>query len=282
MRGGRTWWYVFAIAFVATALAESFLPAQSHPSSAPRRWTSNAILLVVSSLLVVCAYQFTGIALACALRGGSHGLLNRVSVPYDARFAIGFAVLDLAAYFSHRVFHALSPLWRIHRVHHSETDLDLTTGLRFHPAEALLVQGLFLAVIAVLGVPPAAVAFAALAVVVQDFFTHANIMIPEPLDRALRVLIVTPAMHRVHHSEDVTGQGANFGTIFSWWDRVFRTYSVGAPRTGSAPRYGLAEMSNGSTLNGVRLLLMPFRRVRASGPQRDAATESRGAEDSLA
>jgi sterol desaturase/sphingolipid hydroxylase (fatty acid hydroxylase superfamily) len=198
------------------------------------------------------------------------------------RFAVGFAVLDLAAYFSHRAFHAVSPLWRIHRVHHSETDLDLTTGLRFHPGEALLVQGLFLGVIAVLGIPPGAVALAALVVIVQDLFTHANIMIPKALDRALRVLIVTPGMHRVHHSDSVPEQNANFGTIFSCWDRMFRTYSGVLPASASAPRYGLAELSNGSQLNAARLLLMPFHSLRDTAIQRDAATESRGAEDSLA
>ena len=232
MHSDRVWWYVFIIAFVATALAESFLPARKHPSSTPRRWISNYALLAVSSLLVLCAFQFSGIALACALKANSIGVMNRFRIPYALRFAIGFAVLDLAAYLSHRAFHAVSPLWRIHQVHHSETDLDLTTGLRFHPAEALFVQGFFLAVIAVLGVPPAAVIFAALAVVIQDFFTHANML----------------------------DQSTNFGTIFSLWDRVFRTYSAGLPATSEPARYGLAEISNGSELNAAGLLLLPFRR----------------------
>jgi sterol desaturase/sphingolipid hydroxylase (fatty acid hydroxylase superfamily) len=211
-------------------------------------------------LIVLCAYQFSGIALACALKANSLGVMNRFRIPYVVRFAIGFAVLDLAAYLSHRAFHAIAPLWRIHRVHHSETDLDLTTGLRFHPAEALFVQGFFLAVIALLGVPPGAVALAALAVVVQDFFTHANVLIPDSVDRGLRVLIITPAMHREHHSADVPRQNTNFGTVFSLWDRVFRTYSAGLPATTEPARYGLAEISNGSELNAARLLLLPFRR----------------------
>jgi sterol desaturase/sphingolipid hydroxylase (fatty acid hydroxylase superfamily) len=260
MHSNRTWWYVFIIAFVVTALAESFLPARDHPSSTPRRWISNYALLAVSSLIVLCAYQFSGIALACALKANSLGVMNRFRIPYVVRFAIGFAVLDLAAYLSHRAFHAIAPLWRIHRVHHSETDLDLTTGLRFHPAEALFVQGFFLAVIALLGVPPGAVALAALAVVVQDFFTHANVLIPDSVDRGLRVLIITPAMHREHHSADVPRQNTNFGTVFSLWDRVFRTYSAGLPATTEPARYGLAEISNGSELNAARLLLLPFRR----------------------
>ena len=259
MRGG-TWWYVFAISFVVIALAESFLPARSLPSSTPRRWTSNSILVAVSSAVLLCAYQLSGIALACMIEGGSRGALNRVSIPYWVRFAIAFAVLDLTAYTSHRAFHAVAPLWRVHRVHHSETDLDLTTGLRFHPVEALFVQGLLLAAIAVLGLPPGAVALVALAVIVQDFFTHANLRLPESADRWLRLLIITPAMHRLHHSDRVPEQNTNFGTIFSLWDRLLGTYSAGLPAGADPARCGLAEIANGSRLNAAGLLLLPFRR----------------------
>jgi sterol desaturase/sphingolipid hydroxylase (fatty acid hydroxylase superfamily) len=258
MRGG-TWWYVFAISFVAIALAESFLPAYPLSSSTPRRWTSNSILLAVSSVLVVCVYQLTGIAVASAAVASSRGLVNHVSMPYWARFAIGFAVVDLTAYVSHRMFHAMAPLWRVHSVHHSETDLDLTTGLRFHPVEALFTQGCLLVVIAILGVPPGAVAVVTLAVVVQDFFTHANLRISPSADHWLRLLMVTPGMHRLHHSENVPQQNTNFGTIFSLWDRVFGTYS-GALASDASPRCGLAEISNGSELNAAGLLILPFRR----------------------
>jgi sterol desaturase/sphingolipid hydroxylase (fatty acid hydroxylase superfamily) len=163
MAWGRIWWYVFVLAFGATALAETFLPFRSLPSSTPRRWISNSILLAVSSAAVRYAYQFSGIALAYTIRAGSHGALNREAIPYGVQFAVGFAAVDLAAYVSHRLFHAFTPMWRVHQVHHSETDLDLTTGLRFHPMEALFSQGLSLATIALLGPPPGAVGLAALA-----------------------------------------------------------------------------------------------------------------------
>jgi sterol desaturase/sphingolipid hydroxylase (fatty acid hydroxylase superfamily) len=264
MRVGNAWWWVFAIAFVVIALAESVLPARAVSSSTPKRWISNSILLVTSSLVILFAYQLTGFALACAMKADSRGVLNRLSLGYVWRFCIGFAILDLVAYASHRAFHALGLLWRIHRVHHSETDLDLSTGLRFHPGETLFVQGLFLATIAVVGVPPGAVALFALVVVVQDFFTHANLRIPRGVDRGLRVLIVTPAMHRVHHSEDVTEQNANFSTIFSVWDRVFRTYSYGKDPNADPARCGVVEIADGSKLNAAGLLILPFRRERRS------------------
>jgi sterol desaturase/sphingolipid hydroxylase (fatty acid hydroxylase superfamily) len=264
MRDPRVWWYVFVLAFVAIAMAETFVPFRSLPSSTPRRWTSNAILQALSTTVVFCAYQLTGIELAFRLQASAYGALNRLSIPYSLRFALGFVALDLGAYTSHRLFHAFTLLWRVHQVHHSETDLDLTTGLRFHPFEALVTQGFLLALIAVLGVPPAAVAFAAMAFIVQDFFTHANLRVSQSADHFLRLLIVTPGMHRVHHSREILGQSANFGTVFSLWDRLFGTYSAGLPggtQTGS----GLAEIANGSDLNGAGLLILPFRRIPKAG-----------------
>jgi sterol desaturase/sphingolipid hydroxylase (fatty acid hydroxylase superfamily) len=258
MRSDSVWWYVFVLAFVATALVETFLPFRSLASSTARRWISNSILLAVSSAAVLCAYQLSGVALAFTIRAASYGALNRVPIRYGVQFAVGFVALDLTAYVSHRLFHAVTPMWRVHQVHHSETDLDLTTGLRFHPIEALFTQGLLLTTIALLGPPPGAVAFSALAVIVQDFFTHANLRISEITDRALRLLIVTPAMHRVHHSEAIPEQNANFGTVFSIWDRLFRTYLAG--HASEQTRCGLVELARGSELNATRLLFLPFRR----------------------
>jgi sterol desaturase/sphingolipid hydroxylase (fatty acid hydroxylase superfamily) len=266
MRADRMWWYVFALAFVATGLAESLLPARVLRSSLTRRWISNSILLIVSSLVGVCAYEFTGIALAFATKASSFGVLNRLPISYALRFAAGFAAFDLSAYVSHRAFHAVSPLWRIHRVHHSETDLDLTTGLRFHPAEALVVRGFSLLVIAVLGIPPAAVVVAGFAILAQDFFTHANVRFPERADRWLRLLIVTAPMHRVHHSECVQEQNTNFATIFSVWDRLFRTYNAGPSLSADPSRCGLVEIANGSDLNAARLLILPFQRPPTNNP----------------
>lgn len=264
MRDPKVWWYVFVLAFVAIAMSETFLPFRSLPSSTPRRWASNAILQAFSTAAVFCAYQLTGLELAFMLQANAHGVLNHVSIPYSLRFAFGFVVLDLGAYTSHRLFHAFTLLWRVHQVHHSETDLDLTTGLRFHPLEALVTQGFLLLLIAVLGVPPAAVAFAALAFIVQDFFTHANLRVPASADRFLRLLIVTPGMHRVHHSRELLDQSANFGTVFSLWDRLFGTYSARLPGSTQAGS-GLAEIVDGSNLNGAGLLILPFRRTPKVG-----------------
>lgn len=264
MYDGNTWWTVFAVTFLLTAVAETFLPFRSFKISTPRRWVNNSALLAVYSVVTFSAYQFTGVALAFSVQGSSHGLLNLMPIRYGLRFVLGFAFLDLTDYLSHRTLHALAPLWRVHQVHHSETELDLTSGLRFHPVEALFAQAFMLVVIALLGPPPAAVALEALAIVFQNFFTHANLRIPAPAERFLRLAIITPDLHRVHHSERAPAQNTNFGTIFSVWDRLFGTYRV--PTDADLERSGLAEIADGSRLNAVHLLLLPFRRRPASAP----------------
>jgi sterol desaturase/sphingolipid hydroxylase (fatty acid hydroxylase superfamily) len=270
IRGDNVTGYVLSLCFVLVASAETFLPRRSLPSSTPRRWTSNLVLLAGSTAAVVFAFQLSGVVLSITVRAASFGVLNRVDLPYGLRFATGFVVVDLTFYLSHRLFHALAPMWRVHQVHHSETDLDLTTGFRFHPVEALISQALLLMTILLLGPPPAAVAFSGLAVIVQDYFQHANLRFPETADRALRALIVTPGMHRVHHSEAIAEQNSNYGTIFSLWDRLFGTYVV-AHSAGSEAHCGLVELPNGSALNVAQLLVLPFR----DSSQRTSSIESR-------
>jgi sterol desaturase/sphingolipid hydroxylase (fatty acid hydroxylase superfamily) len=262
MSWGRIILYFFAAAFGATALAETFAPFCSLPSSATRRWLNNSILFAVSSLAVSIVYRLSGIALAFAVRAGSHGVLNGPAIPYAIQFAAGFAALDLCAYTSHRLFHGIEVMWRVHQVHHSDNDLDLTTGLRFHPIEALFTQGLMLLTIVLLGPPPAAVALAAMATILQDFFTHANLRVPDSIDRILRLAVITPAMHRVHHSQEIQDQNANFGTVLSLWDRIFGTYRA-AYSTPGMPirRWGLTELAHGSEANVAWLLHSPFRRI---------------------
>ena len=270
--GEHLWWYGFVAAFVMIAVAETYLPLRELRTSTSRRWTSNLVLFTISSAAVTLAFQVSAIALALTIRGGSHGLLNQARLPYFARYVVGFALLDLTAYLSHRFFHGFAATWRVHQVHHAETDLDLTTGFRFHPVEALVSRGLLLLTIALFGPPPGAVVLSGLAIAAQDFLQHANLRFPDAADRALRLLIVTPAMHRVHHSEDFARQNANFGTLFSLWDRMFGTYLE--PRTAaSGERCGLLELASGSELSARQLLVLPFRRTRGRAASAAAGTE---------
>ncbi len=258
----RLWWLILVSAFVLTALVETFQPARLLPTSTLKRWTSNWILFAVSSAILLCVYQLSGIALAVDVQATQRGLLNRLDLPYVLRFAIGFLALDLVSYLGHRLFHSVGFLWRVHQVHHSESDLDLTTGFRFHPIEALLEQGFRLIVIGLLGLPPLSVVFAGLAIVLQDFFTHANMHFPRRVDIALRWLIITPDTHRVHHSENISEQNANFGTVFSCWDRILGTYVPNHPADAAPRKYGLTEIQEGSSLSVIGLLALPFRKHR--------------------
>src|SRR5580704_10403257 len=194
----NVWWLIFGAAFIVTAIVETLQPFRKLSSSTLKRWANNSILFAVSSGILLCAYQLSGIALACEVQARQRGALNRFSFPYSLRFAIGFLALDLTAYLGHRLFHAVGFLWRVHQVHHTETDLDLTTGFRFHPIEGLITQGLALIVIALLGPPPVAVICAGLAIVLQDFLEHANVRYPRAMDSVFRCVIITAPMHRVH------------------------------------------------------------------------------------
>lgn len=251
------WWYVFGAAFLAALITETFRPFRQLSTPLARRWLGNGVLLAASSLVIAGAYGLSGIALAAALQGSRHGTLNRLAAPAALRFALGFLALDLGQYMTHRLLHRFGILWRIHQVHHSESDLDATTGLRFHPGEALIAQATSLAVIALLGVAPAAVLAAALIALLQDLFTHANVAIPQPVERFLGVLIITPGLHRTHHSDSIAEQNMNFGTIFSLWDRLFGTY-LHDPASGHC-QFGLAEHQSGSSMSPASLLMLPFR-----------------------
>jgi sterol desaturase/sphingolipid hydroxylase (fatty acid hydroxylase superfamily) len=265
LASSKLWWLVFVSAFAATGLCETFWPFRDLQASTAKRWTSNSLVFVVTSTLLLFIYQFSGFALALTGHIRHFGLFSRLHASaarpalYILLFALGFAAVDFTAYLGHRLLHRLPVLWRIHQVHHSANEMDLTTGVRFHPFEGLFTQGLQLLTIALLAPPPAAVAAAGLAIVIQDFFTHANLRLPPSADRVLASVFVTPATHRVHHSEVLAEQAGNFGTIFSVWDRFFGTF-IDEPSVGHARvRCGLAELAQGSRLSPWRLLTLPFR-----------------------
>ena len=258
MRESEVWWLVFVGAFVVTALAETFWPWRALATSTPRRWVTNSFLLAASSIVLGGAYQLTGIAIAAQTWSAQQGLLPRIGVPNYVSLIAGILALDLTQYIGHRIMHGAG-LWRVHSVHHSETDLDLTTGFRFHPLESIVTRGLQIVVIALLGPPPLAVLAAALGMVAQNFVTHANLNFSPRVDRAFQWLIVTPAMHRVHHLQSISDQNSNFGTIFSLWDRLLGTYHRPAPANAQGSACGLADEPAGSTLSAAALLKLPFR-----------------------
>jgi sterol desaturase/sphingolipid hydroxylase (fatty acid hydroxylase superfamily) len=230
-----------------------------RPLSRPRRerWGANLGLTLLNTVLV--RVTVGGVAYTAAVFAADQGvgLLHWRPLPAWAAAAMTLLVLDFALYVQHVLFHAVPVLWRLHRMHHADLDVDATTGLRFHPLEILLSLGLKAAVVVLLGaVPWAVVAFEVL-LNAASVFNHGNVALPECLDRWLRWIVVTPDMHRVHHSTRMAETNSNFGFSTPWWDRLCGTYRA-QPALGQVGMdIGLSDYR--TPLNLGQLLLLPFR-----------------------
>ena len=214
----------FFVIFAALALAEGALPRRTAQVGKSKRWTANLGILVVDIVLVRALLPTAAVGIAFYGQSHGMGLLNATPLPHVVEVALAVVLLDLAIYAQHVVFHSVPMLWRLHRAHHADLDFDLTTGLRFHPIEILLSMVIKAVVILLLGAPPLAVLIFEIALNATAMFSHSNIRLPRVADRYVRLLLVTPDMHRVHHSINRDETDSNFGFNFSFWDRVFRTY----------------------------------------------------------
>jgi sterol desaturase/sphingolipid hydroxylase (fatty acid hydroxylase superfamily) len=184
----------------------------------------NLGVVAVSSILARLVFPIVPMALAATLRAQDLGIFPALGLPLALEIVLGILVLDLAIYWQHRLFHAWRPLWRLHRMHHADTFFDFSTGVRFHPMEILISMAFKLALVAMLAPPPVAVLVFEIILNSAAMFNHANLFLPLPLDRVLRLALVTPDMHRIHHSTDGKEMNRNFGFSFPWWDRLFLTY----------------------------------------------------------
>jgi sterol desaturase/sphingolipid hydroxylase (fatty acid hydroxylase superfamily) len=173
---------------------------------------------------------------------------------------LAVVVLDMAIYFQHRLFHAVPVLWRLHRMHHADLDLDVTTGARFHPLEILLSMAIKVAVVIALGAPAVAVVLFEILLNASSMFNHANLRLPLAVDGALRWLIVTPDVHRVHHSVIRAETDSNFGFSLSWWDRLFGTWRAQPEKGHDGMTIGLPVFRNPEQLRLDRMLVQPFLR----------------------
>lgn len=205
-------------------LLESAFPAIALIESIKFRWARNLALFVLDIALNRIIVPLTSLALAVLTAKQGWGLLNLIDIPIALKILLAILALDATAYAAHVALHRMPWLWRIHAVHHSDQDFDCTTGLRFHPVEALLTLAVRLALITALGIPIIAVVVFEVWAIMAAFYTHANVKIPIELDKATRKLLVTPNMHRIHHSTTLLDNMSNFGVVFSLWDRLFSTY----------------------------------------------------------
>lgn len=248
------------VSFTLVALWETFQPRRNLTTPAGRRWASNSAITLLFATPTTLVARISNILLAMAVAHSRYGLLNREAVPLWIRCVLAILALDLFRYGAHRLYHSIPALWRVHQVHHADPDFDWSTSFLFHPGEFLLSQLAYFGAIALLAPPAIAVLGLEVIMVAQNLFVHANVRISSWLDGALRQMVVTPDMHRVHHSDEFAEQNANFGDVFSLWDRIFGTY-VAQPAAGhEAMGIGLRELALDRGLNLWQMLALPFRR----------------------
>jgi sterol desaturase/sphingolipid hydroxylase (fatty acid hydroxylase superfamily) len=211
-------------AVILLCLIEWAVPRRPPTDALRLRWVGNIGIAVLDTVLVRALFPMIGVVWAsfCVQRGW--GLFNQVDVPSWLVLVATVLVLDAGSYAQHVTLHRVPLLWRLHRTHHTDQEFDFTTGVRFHPLEAVFTTAITVALVALLGAPPAAVLLSQLVTIAVAFFEHANIHLPESVDRVLRRVVVTPDLHRTHHSLDRRESQANFGAVFPWWDRLLGTY----------------------------------------------------------
>ncbi len=249
----------FAGIFGVMALWEVLAPRRRQVIGRWRRWPSNIGIVVLDSVLVRVISPTAAVGVALFAQAHGWGLFHALHLPGWTALAASLLLLDLAIYLQHVMLHAVPLLWRLHRMHHTDLEFDVTTGARFHPLEILLSLLIKLGVIVALGAPAVAVLAFELALNVTSMFNHGNVRLPRRLDRALRWLTVTPDMHRVHHSWHVDETNSNFGFNLSCWDRLCGTYRA-QPRDGhERMTIGINQFRDPRELRLDRMLWQPMR-----------------------
>jgi len=249
----------FVFIFLAMALWETLWPRRRQAFARRARWPHNIGLLLVDVALLRIFAPSTAIAVARAGELHGWGLVNALALPSWIAIPVAVVLLDLTIYFQHVMFHAVPTLWRLHRVHHTDLDFDVTTGTRFHPIEILISTGIKCAAVAAIGAPTSAVLAFELLLNGTAMFNHANARLPQALDHLLRWVVVTPDMHRVHHSVVYNETNSNFGFNLPWWDRIFGTYRARPAAGHEAMTIGVDAFRAREDLRLDRLLVQPFR-----------------------
>lgn len=258
---------VFMGVLAVMALAELMSPKRRQEVPRLLRWSNNLALVVVDTIVLRLLFPLTAASFAALMQMQGFGLFNWLDWPPIISIIVSLLALDLAIYAQHVVFHKVPVLWRLHRMHHADTEIDVTTGLRFHPIEILLSMALKFALIAALGAPPIAVLLFEIILNAAALFNHSNVHLPQSLDRALRWIIVTPDMHRIHHSDIRTETDSNYGFNLPWWDWLFRTYTAEPARGQQGMTIGLHEFRARREAWLDRLITQPFRSDNRKTPE---------------
>jgi sterol desaturase/sphingolipid hydroxylase (fatty acid hydroxylase superfamily) len=257
---------VFLGILVLVAAWEAIAPRRRRQVARWMRWPSNLGIVVLNTALVRLSFPVGAVALALLCEQRGWGLLNSVELPRWVAIVVAVLALDLAIYLQHVLFHAVPALWRLHRMHHADLDLDVTTGARFHPIEILASMVVKLAVVTALGAPAEAVLAFEILLNATSMFNHANICMPARVDGVLRWIVVTPDMHRVHHSIVPQETNSNFGFNMPWWDRLFGTYRAQPAAGHEAMTIGIGQFRTAREQWLDRMLTQPFREDAADYP----------------
>lgn len=252
----------FAGVFLAMALWELLAPRRELAVGKPLRWTSNLGLVFLNSVLLRLIAPVGAVGIALIAESNGWGLFRNIAVPRWLAFVGSLLLLDLAIYLQHVMFHAVPAFWRLHMVHHADLDFDVTTGLRFHTVEILLSFGIKAAVVVLLGASATAVLVFEVLLNATSMFNHSNVRMPLWLDRVVRWLVVTPDMHRVHHSIHARETNSNFGFNLPWWDRLLGTYRDQPADGHTGMTIGLIQYREERVADRLhRMLLLPFGRT---------------------
>jgi sterol desaturase/sphingolipid hydroxylase (fatty acid hydroxylase superfamily) len=257
----------FASVLAVLAVWELLAPRRQPTVDRWRRWPGNIGVVVIDTLVLRIVFPTAAVGLALAAEANGWGLLNLVAVPDWLAVLVAVILLDLIIYGQHVLFHAVPLLWRLHRMHHTDLDIDVTTGIRFHPVEILLSMLIKLGALAVLGAPAIAVMIFEILLNATSMFNHSNIRLPIAVDRWLRGILVTPDMHRVHHSILARETQSNFGFNLPWWDHLFGTYRAEPAAGHAGMTIGLPQFRDPADLRLDRMLLQPLKRARIDGRQ---------------
>ena len=251
---------VFASVLIIMASAEALWPRKKRVMNRPSRWFNNLSLSVINSIVIKVLGPITAIAAADYALDNGYGLISMspVALPLWLEILIGFLILDMLIYFQHVISHKIPMIWRFHKVHHADRDIDVTTGIRFHPIEILFSMLYKCGFILLLGPLPIAVFLFEVVLNGSAMFNHANVRLPLWLDKILRFVIVTPDMHRVHHSTIRKETNSNYGFFLSIWDWIFKTY-IDQPKLGHDDMIiGLDEFQTKSPASLAWSLKVPF------------------------
>ncbi len=249
---------VFFGIFALVVIWELLAPRRSLNTSKIVRWFNNLGITFLNPVVVRLVFPILAVGMALLAQERSWGLLNSVDLPYWLEVVVGVIVLDFVIYLQHVMFHTIPVLWRLHMMHHADLDFDVTTGLRFHPIEMVLSMVIKLSVVVLVG--PAALAVLIFEVLLNatSMFNHGNIRLPLSIDRRLRLLVVTPDMHRVHHSVTIRETNSNFGFNLPWWDRLLGTYRDQPAAGHQGMTIGLAQFRDAKRLTLPWMLALPF------------------------